>query len=472
MKTQTIACKGALALLLAACAKSGPDYTKPDYAHVPASFDSAGPQAAATPMQVAGECWWTVYGDSFLNAAVEAAHRFSPSLELAAARLAEARAVLGASESALEPSLDASAGSQLMEGPRQSIPIPGSPVSYRVKGDKHRAAIGASYELDLWGRISRSVESAGARLEASEADQRGVRLALEADLASAVFALRAALAEKSLLEQTAELRRDWVNLLEERSRAGLSNEMDLARARADLASVEADLASVERLVMRQNHAISALCGMPVADVGSLGPLPAMPPSLPPGLPVDMLARRPDIAQAEALLHARMAEVGVAEVARYPRIAMTGSAGFENGDLVDLLSRPGQFWQLGPSLSVPLLDGGRQKADLEAARARVEQALAVHRQLTIQALREVEDSLSDLGSMYRRDEALGRAGQAAAEAEEIAHSRHKAGYVTFLELLDARRNLLALERSRVQNSGVMYAASVQLVRALGGGWGGN
>ncbi len=461
-----------LGLLLAACASVGPDYEKPQSADLPAEFSEERTSRDALPPVCDSERWWTVYEDEGLNAAMEAAHENNPSLQAALARLAEARAKLGASEAAQSISADGEATALLRETSRQTIPIPSNPVSYRVSGDTYRAAVGASYELDLWGRVKRSIESANAQLAASEADLRAVRLAMEADIANLWLGLRETNAETLILKETTELRKEEAALLRERAESGLASELDLHRTLAEIATLEAELATLDKQAARQNNALATLCGQAAtgftAKASASGDIP-LPPRIPAGLPVDMLARRPDIAQAEAVLHARSAEIGVAEAAKYPRVALTGSAGFENANLGDIFNRDSQFWQIGPSLSVPLLTGGRTQAEIDAAKARMEQALATHRQATLQAVREVEDALADLRSMHERDAALERACESARLAHSLANERYRSGYATYLDILDARRSLLSLQRQKVQNRGAMQSAGVALIKALGGGW---
>jgi len=460
----------ALSLLLAACNTVGPDYSAPNSANLPENFK--GTVLNPLPSVAPTEKWWTVFNDAGLNKAIEDAHTNSPTLQTAAAKLAEARARLGAADAERAPNLDTTGSASLRETSEQTLPIPENSVKYRANGDTYRAALGASYEIDLWGRVKRGIESAQAQLDASAADLRGVRLALEADVASAWFSRNELLAERTIVSKTITLRNDSVNILSERSASGLAGELDLQRAKLELATLEAELTVLDRQISKQENALAVLTGHAPSNYTApqATELLGEPPPIPTGVPVDTLSRRPDIAQAEATLHSRTAEIGRAVAAKYPQISLSGSAGFENGDLIDLLSRPGQFWQIGPQLSFPLFDGGRRKADVEAAKARAEQALATHRQLTIQAIREVEDALVDLRSMHEQDQALKRALTAGQASVDLANSRYQSGYATYLDILDSQRSLLTVQRSLVQNRGARLNSSVSLIRALGGGWG--
>lgn len=460
---------GSAALLFGACAARGPNYQAPQTV-AGTAFKNASP--ADIPAIPAGPAWWSLFGDPELERLEKAARSENPGLALVAARVAEARARLGISAAERQASLTLGSSVRVAgESSERVVPIPGHPVMYRDRGDSYRLAFDAGYEIDLWGRVRRNVESAGAQLAASEADERAARLALEADLAAAFLGLRALRAETVIVVRTLESRRAAVGLISTRVEAGYATELDLQRARAECASVEAEVAELGRRDLQYQNALAVLCGSLPSDflVQAADTAFAPPPAIPAGLPAAMLARRPDIAAAEALLHARTAEIGVAEAARYPAIRLTGSAGFESNELGELLKRPAQFWNLGPSLSLPLLDGGRTKANVEAAKARAEAARADHRQKTLQALREVEDALVDLRQQAEQASALEQARAASAQALQLAQLRYDKGLVTYLEVLDAQRSLLQYERSLAQLAGARQLSTVRLIRALGGSW---
>jgi len=457
-------------LLLAGCTTLGPDYKAPE-SKAPSAFRNAPtPQATATAPQVI-ETWWSVYHDPVLDQLETRALAESPTLASVAARVREARLRLGIARADRLPSATLSASSRLAgETSERTLPIPGHPVTYRDSGDSYRLAADVGYELDLWGRVRRSVEGAEAQFAATLSDERAARLSLGADIALNYCSLRATEAEGRVLERTLAQRRDSISVLRARVDAGYTTELDVQRALAELSTVEADAAELARRREQLSNALTVLVGADIASLLQAGDtsLPP-PPSITPGLPVEVLRRRPDIASAEATLHSRMAEIGVAEAARYPTIRLTGGAGFESNDLGSLLNRPSQFWQLGPSLSMPLFDGGRAKTNAAAAMERAEAARADHRAKTLVALREVEDALVDLRQQSVQAEALERANAAAQSALDLANLRYSKGLTNYLEVLDSQRTLLQLERSSTQVAGSRLASSVRLIRSLGGSW---
>ncbi len=463
--------------LVPGCRTVGPDYRRPEAA-APAAFKHAAVAAAAAanlPPAVsvgAGE-WWRVFDDPALEQVVREAIAGSPSLAAAVARVDEARARLGGVRADTQLLASAGGSARLVgESAERVLPLPGRPVTYRERGDAYRAAADAGYELDLWGRVKRSVEGAAAQIDASEADRQAVRLVLTAEVTQAYLGVRTLDAVAAVLGRTLAARREAVELLRVRFEAGLAPELDLNRARVEVATLEADIADVRRRREQLVNALAALVGKAPADFAALpegaGVLRS-PPAVPAGLPSELLRRRPDLAASEALLRARTAEIGVAEAARFPTIRLTGSAGFESADLGSLLGRPSQFWQLGPSVSVPLLDGGRVPAGVATAQARLAAATAEYRQRGLAAFREVEDALVELRENAAQAEALARAAGAAATVLELATLRHARGFATYLEVIEAQRTALQIERAQVEIAGARHAGTVRLIRALGGGW---
>ena len=472
-----LAASAASSMLLNACRTAGPEFSKPATPAVSAfkntsSTESLTKEASSeVPALPADGAWWTVLKDEELNRLEVDAFANSPSIALVAARVGEARARLGIAQADRRPGLSTTDTARLLgESSQRTLPLPGHPVTYRDAGDSYRLSLDASYEPDLWGRIRRLTESANAQLEAGEADLRAAKLVLSADLATSYTTLRGLELELDVLRRTRLLRADNIEILIARHKAGLAPETDVYRARAELASLDAEQADLMRRRENTRNALALLCGHSVSEISlqSVGTLPAVP-IVPAGIPADVLRRRPDLASAEALLHARTAEIGVAEAARYPTIRLTAGGGFESGDLLQLLDRPSQFWQLGPSLSFPILDGGRTRANIEVAKARVEGARADHRQKCLTALKEVEDALVDLRLSAEQATALEQGRQASTQALSLLKTRYEAGLITYLEVSDAERSLLQFERSQAQNQSSRLLATIRLVRSLGGGW---
>lgn len=456
---------------LAGCRMVGPDYRRPQLPVTETFRHAPNGEQASPPPADPGGAWWLIFEDAGLDRLERAALATHPSLATAAARIAEARARLHQSEAGRKMTMATNASARLAgESSERTLPVPGRPVTYRENGDAWRWSFDASYEVDLWGRVKRSMESSGAQVEASEADARAAGLALSAEVAQTWLGWRALTAEAAILEGTRRLRAEALGLLESRCDAGYIPELEVRRAEVELATLESEMADLERRRALLVNALVILTSIPADQLppAPSGPLP-VPPVIPVGLPAALLGRRPDLAAAEASLQARCAEVGVAEAARYPSIRLTGSAGFESTELLHLLERPAHFWQLGPSLSLPLLDGGQIKAGVEAAQARVLAAESVFREKTLLALREVEDGLVDLRQQAEQAAALARAATAAGRASQLAQTRYESGLAIYLEVIEAERSALQIERTRAQLAGARQAGTVRLIRALGGGW---
>lgn len=467
------------------CRTAGPDFVAPTsdvtggFKHAAAASAASATDVAANatpPVSASGvDAWWTIFGDPALGRLEEAALAQSPTLAAAAARVQEARARWGLARAETRMGVNASGAARLVgETAERTLEVPGRPITFRERGDSYRAAADASYELDLWGRVRRLVESAEAQLDASAADERAVKLALTAEVAQAYFAWRSLDAVSGVLAKTTESRRTALAVLRARFDAGLAAEIDATRAAVELVSLEAEWADLRRRREQALNALAVLTGAPPMTFATqLRPnadaTDAVPPQIPAGLPSELLRRRPDLAASEALWHARTAEIGMAEAARFPAIRLTGSGGFESVELGSLLGRPSQFWQLGPSVTMPLLDGGRTRAHADVARARAAMAEADYRQRALTAFREVEDALVELREQAAQAAAQARAAEGAEAVRRLALVRYERGFATYLEVVDAERSALQIERARVELAGARQASTVRLIRALGGGW---
>jgi multidrug efflux system outer membrane protein len=413
-----------------------------------------------------------VFNDPVLSKLEADALAQNQQLASAIARLDEARARLGFAQADNLPTLSTTATSRLFgESSTHVLPIPPRPITYRDRGDTYRLPFDAAYEIDLWGRVRRSIESAGAQAEASEQDLAFVGLTITADVAQAWFNLRSLDVEITVLTRNIALRHDQIDINQSRFKAGITGELEVQRARVELANAEADLTDVRRRREQTANALAILTGRAPADFKLAEPTASTntPPTIPVDLPSTLLQRRPDIISAERNLAARTAEIGVARAALFPTIRLTGSAGFESLDLGSLLSRPSQFWQVGPSLSYPIIDGGRNRANIQAAEARARGALADYQQKVLVAFREVEDALIDLRQQSEQADALTRALNAARAAAELSNTRYEKGLINYLEVVDAQRSELAAERALAQLAGARYTSTVRLIKALGGGW---
>jgi outer membrane protein, multidrug efflux system len=460
-----------LAVIGPGCMRVGPDYKRPAQ-DVPAAFSDPGPWKQVVPADalVRGN-WWELFGDPDLNRLEEGARQASPRLQAAAARVRQARAILGYAEANKLPTIDLAptAARFAVSGNRPDQPskVPGN-TAYVT--NQFRLPLYAAYEPDLWGKLSRIEESAGKRLEASIASYQVVLLSLQGDLAQTYFQLRAADQELALLRRSIELRTRVYELVAARKRGGLASELDLTRVETELAITESEVQAAESRRTELQHALAVLAGA-VPGQFSLPPreFTAQPPAIPIGLPSDLLERRPDVAEAERVLAARSAEIGVAEAAMFPSIRLTGGVGVESADLSDLLNSNSRIWGLGVSLVQPLFDGGRIRANTERAKQAYVESLALYHQQILVAFRDVESTLAALRILDLQHEAQIRALTSAEKAERLATVRYKTGLTTVLELVDAERTRLQVDRSKLQIRNQQLLASVALIRALGGGW---
>jgi len=460
-----------IALSLAACSAVGPEHVRPEVPLAPA-FKEAGPWREALPRDdIAKGDWWRIFGDPVLDQLQARAAAGSPRLEAAAARVEQARALSGLAAAGAMPVLELApdVARYRVSGNRPDQPskIPGN-EAYTT--DRFRLPLYASYEIDLWGRLARQRQGAQARLEASQAAFHTVMLTLQGELASSYFSLRATEEEVRILEDNLDSRRRSHAIVDARRRSGLATEFDVARVQTELSLTESELQAAHRRRAELEHALAVLVGeSPSRFALPAQPLKAALPALPLGLPSDLLERRPDVAEAERLLAARNADIGVARAALFPSIRLTGAIGFESADLSDLLDADSLIWSVAGGLVQPLFDGGRLRANRDRVEAAWRENLAQYRGRLLVAFREVEDALAALRYLDVQHESLSRAGDGARRAEQLAGARYKAGLVTVLDVVDAQRSRLQAERQYNAVWNQQLLASVALVKALGGGW---
>lgn len=449
----------AIVMLFAGCVV-GPDYKRPSVASPAAWKETAATNAPVLPPE-----WWHIFNDAELNALETQAVAANQNLKRALARVTEARAQARVSKAELYPSVS---GGNAYTRTRQSENRDNTPP--KLNSDDFSASFDLSYELDIWGRVRRTVEAAKADANAVATDLQVVLLTLTADVARNYQLLRSLDNERLVIEATVALRKDALQLQTTRNQAGLINEVDVTRAKTELANVEAELHSVTRSRAQFEHALAVLCGQPPANfVVAAKATSIVPPEIPVGLPSELLQRRPDVVEAEQNLQAANARIGVAKAAFFPTIKLTGAAGFASADLGALVDWPSRFAQFGPSISVPIFQGGRNRANLQAAEARHEQNVAAYRASVLNAFREVEDSLSDLGTLAAQSEAVTRALAASRDTAKLADERYQRGLSSYLEVVDAQRAALQAERQDTQLRGQRAVSTILLAKALGGGW---
>jgi len=470
-----------LLLMLAGCAV-GPEYHRPEVdtpaafkeasADTPLTAGEAGNWQTAKPSEDAlrGE-WWKVFKDPALDTLETQAQDANQNLKAAAARLGQARALLKDARSDRYPKVDAGFGPTRERASPASRGSDSGPGAYSTLW---RAQTSVSYEVDLFGRVSSTVDAATADAQQSAALYRSVLLALQADVAQGYFQVRELDSELAIYRRTVELRSQTMQLIQRRYDAGDISELDLARARAELESARADEAGIARRRASAEHALAVLLGKTPAEFSMPDqPLTRVALDIPAGLPSSLLERRPDIAAAERAMAGANARVGVAKSAFFPSLTLTGAAGFESSDLSNLFHWSSRTFLLGPlvgtALSLPIFDGGRRQAGLDRARAVYEEDVANYRQSVLTAFREVEDNLASLRLLHGQTTAQDAALQAATRAATISQMQYREGAVSYLDVLDADRNALQQQRASAQLDGDRASTTVNLIRALGGGW---
>ena len=460
----------ALALAFAGCAV-GPDYKKPD-TPTPAAFSATGPWKVAAPKDTLSKGdWWQIFRDTTLDRLETQAAAASPTLAAAAARRDQAFAAAGLVRGDYFPalSLDPSGSRTRYSGNRQ-VPRGANNTAYTT--GSYNLPLDLSYELDLWGRVRRANESARAFADASDAAYHTALLGMQADVAQTYFVLRSLAVERGLVAQSLATRREALRLVDARYQGGASGELDVFRAQAELAGAENDLLVLDQRRDALHRVLAVLCGqLPETFAPALAGAdgPAVIPALPVGLPSDLLERRPDVAAAERTLAATNAQIGVAKAAFFPSIRLIGAAGYNSAELDSLFAWDSRQWALGPSISLPIFQGGRNIANLARAKAVYAEAVAAYRLRVLVAFQEVEDGLSGLHSLDEQAAALERAVTASRQAATLSTVRYKAGLVSYLEVVDAERTALQNERLATQLNARRQVASVLLVKALGGGW---
>lgn len=418
--------------------------------------------AAPAEAQPRGE-WWRAFQDPVLDALVARAAENNTSLQQAAARVRQARALARSAQADRLPQigLDAGAGRQRGLDRNQST----QPSTLLTAG------VGAAWELDLFGRLARTEDAAQLDAQAREALLQSTRLMVQAEVAQTYLALRAADAERALVRESVDAYRDTLRLTQRRQQAGDVAALDVARVQTEVASNESEALALDRRRAELEHALAVLVGEPPAGFGvGVAPWQTALPVVPAGVPSTVLTRRPDVAAAQAAVLAAQARVGAAKAAYFPDIALTAGGGFASPELGDLFKWSARSWGIGALLSLPIFDGGRREAGVEQAAGRLDEALADYRAQSLTAFREVEDQLSGLRLLHEQARAQATAVEAAGRAMQLSDTRYRNGYISQLDLLDARRSELRNRRQALQVRAAQYQATVGLVRALGGGWG--
>jgi NodT family efflux transporter outer membrane factor (OMF) lipoprotein len=456
------------AMALAGCTV-GPKYQKPtaevpaDYKETPSNFKVAAPSDAITKGK-----WWEIYGDTQLNSLEEQINVSNQSLKSAEAQFREARAAVRITRGALYPTVGVTPGVGRTEQ-SENAPLFNKETETRSYNN-FIIPFDFSYELDLWGRVRKTIEASRSEAQASAGDLANVNLSLHAELAMDYFQLRGLDAEKQLLDSTVVSYEKAVELTSQRFHAGIASAVDLAQAQTTLETTRAEAVDVEVNRATYEHAIAVLVGKP-ASTFHIDPLPLdlLPPAMPPGVPSDLLERRPDISAAERRVQEANANVGVARTAYYPMVTLNGQGGFQSTAFTTLLQGPSGLWALGGQAAQTIFDGGVRRGTNEQARAAYDKSVSDYRGTILTAFQEVEDNLSTLRILEDEAAKEDAAVAAANHSVQLSTTRYKGGVTNYLEVTTAESQALTDQVTAVTIRTRRMTASVNLIKALGGGW---
>lgn len=445
-----------LALILAGC-MVGPNYRRPAMT-VPLEFKQAKGWTRAAPQDQVGKGeWWTVYRDPTLSGLLSQVQISNQNVAQYNALYRQARALTAASRANLYPTVSGTVGTTRSG-------------TQTTTGTTHEAQASASWELDLWGKLRRTVEENQANAQASAAELANITLSAQSELAQDYFQLRVMDEQIALYQKSVEAYQRYLTVIENKYRAGSESRATLAQAQTQLDSARASALDLQWQRAQLEHAIAVLIGLSPAQFSlPAATLTATLPTIPVELPSQLLQRRPDIAYAERGVAAANAAVGVAQAAYYPDLTLSASGGFQNSVLHNLISMPNRVWSLGPELSGTLLDFGATKAGVEQARAAYDASVASYRQSVLSAFEEVENYLVELSTLEAETTAQQRAAESAQESARVTLNQYRAGMIDYLDVATTQNTSLTQQQSLLSLRGTQWVASVQLIVALGGGW---
>ena len=455
------------AFVLASC-KLGPDFQVPGI-----SGGTKWKEGAATPAARLPDNWWRLFNDSELNRLVDRALMANNDLATAKARVDTSRALVGVDQARMFPTLDligdGGVSRSSADALRGNLP-PGASVD--LESQRYRGSFDLAYDPDLWGRNKRLIEASSAQAAATEALLDSLRLGVATEVARQYFLLRGLDAQEAVLDDTLKSRREALDIQKSKMDAGLTDGLAFSRARTEVELADNDLALVQRQRGSAEHALAVLCGTTPSgfSIAIREPVRTLP-TIRAGLPAEVLMRRPDVRAAEQELRAANAQIGVAETAFYPNFNLTASAGFDSIDVKRFLNWENRILSLGAGVAAPLIDGGSNKANYQAARSRYDEALAKYRQTLLIALREVEDALVDLKGLAYSRAALERAVTSAEDTQKLAQERYDKGLTNYLDVVDAERTVLQTRLALSEVAAQQRVSLAALAKALGGGWSG-
>ena len=467
-------------LISAAGCTVGPRYARPSApAPAPDTWKTQPPWQQATPKDAIPKgAWWQVFEDPALDAYEQQLLQANQSLIAARDRLNQARSLARIATADYFPRVAADptavrergSGNRPLNGAAPIITANGTQPIRPYTQNVFTIPFNLSYEADLFGRVRKNVEAANESLQSTAADLGNVQLVLSAELAADYFTLRELDAEYQVVEESVGTQRKALDLLNYRHEGGIASGLEVAQQATLLDSTISQAALVAQSRAQYEHAIAALVGQPASIFSvPVAPLKTVPPAVPLGLPSDVLERRPDIATYERQMAYQNAQVGLARTAFYPHITLSGSGGLESTALSSLFNAPSLFWSLGADALEPVIEGGRNRANLAAARAAYDESVANYRQTVLTAFQQVEDGISNLSTLSQALSTQSAAVADARKALEIANNRYVGGVTNYLDVITAQTTLLSNQRLETQLLGEQLVSTVYLVKALGGGW---
>ncbi|EEF58917.1 efflux transporter outer membrane subunit [Pedosphaera parvula] len=460
-------------LVLGGC-MVGPDYKRPEATRIPATYAGATNhewKVAEPRAHLPKGNWWEMFGDPELNRLEAEAASANQQLKAAFSRLEEARAITDITRSGLFPNVALSGEyTRQRTSPNQPSVLSGNAIGKPSTFNDFLVPLNLNYEVDLWGRVRRSVESARAQESATADDLGTIQLIIQAEVAADYVSLRSLDTEYAIVRSTIGVFRKSLDLTLDRRAGGIVSDLDVAQAETVYRTARAQLPAIALQRAQFQHALAVLIGKPASSFAiPERALRATPPVIPPGLPSELLERRPDIAATERRMAAANASIGVAKAAFFPTVRLNGMAGLESVNAGTVFNWSSRFWSVGPSLTLPIFEGGALRANLRFTKATYDETVADYRQIVLTAFRDVEDNLSAQTLLASEYEEQAGALQSANRQLEIANDRYHGGLVTYLEVATAQNLVLGLERTVVQLRGQQLVTAVALVQALGGGW---
>lgn len=451
-------------LLLEGCAM-GPDYTRPTLEsptsfRVPEGWKLA--EAAGTPIPAK---WWELFGDSRLNALEEQLLKNNATLAQQEASMRQAQAAVESAQAGLFPTLNAGANTSRVKASGGAIGL-GQGLIY----NNYATSLQASWVPDLWGSVRRSLEANVANLQASESQLAASTLAVQSQLALDYFLLRTDDAQAHLLDETIKAYESNLQLNQDRFQQGVAAETDVLQAESQLQAARAQRIDLGIARTQLQDAIAVLVGQPSSNfVLEATPLQGKPPAVPVDVPSHLLERRPDIAVAERNAAAASAQIGVATAAFFPTITLSGNMGYQSKGFSNLVSQPNTAWTLSPQILQPLFDGGLRSANLSSSQAGFDAAVANYRAVVLAAFQNVEDNLVAADRLYHEDAAQQKVVDSAQRTLELTQIQYQQGTVAYLNVISAQATLLSSQVTELTLRNRQFAAAVQLVAAMGGGW---